>query len=230
MQSQSPISDVAAADERAARRCRRARGRAWASAARARRRPAPARSCGRCRCRRSGSRPTTPAFCIPSWHQATKSAMVSSSLSAGMTIDSSGLGDVVGRERAARPRGRRRRCGATVRGAGALTSAPLSGRGSSPASSGAAPRARCARSASRGRGCARCRGGRSARPPSSRGRRRCSRTSTRARGRPTHSTASSAISRDGDVVAGRDVVGGETAPSSVSCAVSTARTMSLTWT
>ena len=50
--------------------------------------------CGRCRCRRSGSRRRCRPRCRPSWHQATKSAMVSSSFSAGMTIDSSGSGDV----------------------------------------------------------------------------------------------------------------------------------------
>ena len=43
--------------------------------------------------------PTTPAAARPSWHHATKSLTVSSSLSAGITIDSSGSSDVVARGR-----------------------------------------------------------------------------------------------------------------------------------
>ncbi len=98
--------------------------------------------------------PTTPAFFIPSWHQATKSAIVSCSFNAGMTIDSSGSATSLAGSRSSTS-GSTSAAGTrfTAGEGGAVTSSPLSCRGSSPASTGAAPRAWSARSASRARGC-----------------------------------------------------------------------------
>ena len=54
-------------------------------------------------CRRSGSRRRRRPPAGPAWHQATKSAIVSSSLSAGMTIDSSGSATSFSEQRGGRP-------------------------------------------------------------------------------------------------------------------------------